>query len=185
MAVAACVWVTDTFARGITALCFCMATAMSSMLLSDARQWLTRARSASPIALEDGTAVPPTPTTANAEADAEAPAVAAKPTLISKLISFVFCTYFFVRNLFVYGVVSHDRPVLENFTAAALYILRGFEVLFTALLVLGFVAWLKKKRSDGVAEPEVAVDVPAAPVEVLFDDGVVDEKDLLKAEKKA
>jgi hypothetical protein len=185
MAVAACVWVTDTFARGLTALCFCVAIAISSMLFSDARQWLTRARSASPIALEDGTAVPPTPTTTNVETDAEAPAVPVRATLISKLIAFVFWTYFFVRNLFVYDVVSHDRPVLENFTAAALYILRGFEVLLTALLVLGFVAWLKKKRSDGVAEPEVAVGAPAAPVEVLFDDGVVDEKDLFKAEEKA
>jgi hypothetical protein len=187
MAAAACVWVTDTFARGFSALCLCMALAMFSMLLSDARQWLTRPRGASPIALEDGTAVPPTPTTANAETDAsaEAPAIAVKATLASKLFSFVSCTYFFVRNIFINDVVSLDRPVLENLADAALYILRGFEVLFAAFLVLVFVAWLKKNRSDGAAEPEVAVGAPAAPVEVLFDDGMVDEKDLLKAEEKA
>ncbi|KAJ7837226.1 hypothetical protein B0H14DRAFT_2792142 [Mycena olivaceomarginata] len=142
-----------TLTRGLTALCFCVSIAVFSMLLS-----------------ADGTAVPPTPTTANTETDAEAPTVGES--------AFVFslgpCTYFFVHNAFGNDVVSHDRPVLENLAAAALYILHGFEVL------------IKEHSDAAVAEPEVAVGAPAAPVEVLlFDDGVVGEKDLLKVEEKA
>jgi hypothetical protein len=180
---AACIWVTDTLTRGLTALCFCVSIAVFSMLLSAVRQCLTRVCGASPIALEDGTAVPPTPTTANTETDAEAPTVGES--------AFVFslgpCTYFFAHNAFGNDVVSHDRPVLENLAAAALYVLHGFEVLVAAFLVLMFVVWLKKEHSDAaVAEPEVAVGAPVAPVEVLlFDDGVVGEKDLLKVEEKA
>jgi hypothetical protein len=109
-----------------------------------------------------------------------------KAALIFKPICFISCTSFVVGNIFFKDVVSLDHPVLENLAAAALYILRGFEVMFAAILVLMFVVWHKKKRSDTAAtELEVAVGAPAAPVEVLFDDGVVDEKDLLKAEEKA
>jgi hypothetical protein len=126
--------------------------------------------------------VPSPPTTAKAVTDV--PAVAAKVTLTSKFLSFVSSTFWFVWNIFFRDVVSLDHPVLKNLAAAVLYILRGFEVLFAAFFILMFVAWLRKKRSGGAAEPEVAVGAPAAPVEVLFDDGVVDEKDLLKGESR-
>ncbi|KAJ7793182.1 hypothetical protein B0H14DRAFT_3159758 [Mycena olivaceomarginata] len=150
MAVAAWIWVIDTYTSGVTAFL------------------AYPPRGASPIALEDGTAVPPTPTTANTETDAATPAMSVKAALIFKPICFISCTSFVVGNIFFKDVVSLDHPVLENLAAAALYILRGFE------------------RSDTAAtELEVAVGAPAAPVEVLFDDGVVDEKDLLKAEEKA
>ncbi|KAJ7884662.1 hypothetical protein B0H13DRAFT_2045627 [Mycena leptocephala] len=183
MAVAAWIWVIDTYTSGVTAFCLCIAIAMSSMLVCDSLQWLTRPRGASPIALEDGTAVPPTPTTANTETDAATPAMSVKAALILKLICFISCTSFVVGNIFFKDVVSLDRPVLENLAPAALYILRGFEVMFAAILVLMFVVWHKKRRSDAAAtELEAAVGAPATPVEVLFDDGVVDEKDLLKAE---
>jgi hypothetical protein len=186
MAVAAWIWVIDTYTSGVTAFCLCIVIAMSGMLVCDARQWLTRPRGASPIALEDGTAVPLTPTTANTETDAATPAMSVKAALIFKPICFISCTSFVVGNIFFKDVVSLDHPVLENLAAAALYILRGFEVMFAAILVLMLVVWHKKKRSDTAAtELEVAVGAPAAPVEVLFDDGVVDEKDLLKAEEKA
>jgi len=171
---AAFVWVMDTASLGFTAATFCMALIMLCVFVNDAHKWLTsaRTRSASPVALEDGTAVPapaPTPTP-----DVEEPA---HLTLTSKLIYFTTSSYFFSRQILANDVVSSERPLLENLGSALLYILRGLEVLFAVYLVLVFVAWLKKR--PGAAAPEVgAAQTPAPPVEVLFEAvDVEDEKD--------
>jgi len=189
---AVCVWITDTFARGFTSLTLCMALIMLCLLGSDARGWVARVRArraspaTGPIALEDGIATP-APASTNANATAEALAakaeVATPPTLTSKLFSLISCSYFFARNLFTADVVALDRPVLDNLAAAALYILRGFEVLFAVFLVLVFVAYVKQQRAAGAA-PVPEVQAPVQPVPVLV--GVVvkvkDEKEMLKEE---
>ncbi|KAJ7144185.1 hypothetical protein C8R44DRAFT_759576 [Mycena epipterygia] len=192
---AVCVWFTETFACGFTSLTLMMAITMLSMLGSDFRGWVMRvwARRASPatgpIALEDGIATPaPAPT--DADATAEAPAAKAEattpPTITSKLVSLTSCSSFFARNLFTADVVALDRPVLDNIGATALYILRGFEVLFAVFLGLVFVAYVKQQRAAGVtAGPATEAQAPVQPVQVLVDVvvEVKDEKERLKQEE--
>ncbi|KAJ7802781.1 hypothetical protein B0H14DRAFT_2890882, partial [Mycena olivaceomarginata] len=155
-----------TLTRGLTALCFCVSIAVFSMLLSAVRQCLTRVCGASPIALEDGTPCPPTPTTANTETDAEAPTRRrVRVRLLPRPLHLLLC----LQRLRQRRRFARPPGLVRRVSRP--YVRRR----------------LKKEHSDAaVAEPEVASARPAAPVEVLlFDDGVVGEKDLLKVEEKA
>jgi hypothetical protein len=59
------------------------------------------------------------------------------------------------------GVVSLEKPLLENFGATAVYLLRGWEVVFLSVLVGMGVAWRQRQVRE-------AADAP--PAEVLFED---------------
>ncbi|KAJ7160534.1 hypothetical protein C8R43DRAFT_340973 [Mycena crocata] len=102
-----------------------------------------------------------------------------KLSALSKVASLMTST---ISSLFIFfksDTVSLDKPLLENAGAALLYILRGLEVLFVAMLFLGFVAWSRKRRSQAATEafamegPHPAAPVPS--VEVLFDESTIAE----------
>ncbi|KAK7007932.1 hypothetical protein R3P38DRAFT_3026722 [Favolaschia claudopus] len=184
----ACQWLTDAFDHGFFALCTVMAVTMLSMLVNDARLFLarvfTRRTATGPVALEDGVAVPPSPLPAAAPDAAAtedpatpAPAVQVKATIHGKIFSLLSTTYFAYRQIAREHLVALDRPVLENVGGVALYLLRGFEVLFALFLGLMFVGWMKGRRAAAAAEGDAAAAPVATEVEVLFDEAEkVDEK---------
>jgi hypothetical protein len=173
-------WFRDTLSRGFAALTFLAAIYNICSLSSDAYKWLSGLRSASPatgpIALEDGTAEPVEPTLPSgtgSEAAPETPAEAeAKPSLFGRIFSLLSCSYFFIQQWFIDGIVSLKRPLLENLGSVLLYILRGFEVLFALFLIMVFVAWVKQSSSGAAAAEGVTAAPAPAPAPVLFDDGV-------------
>ncbi|KAK7065037.1 hypothetical protein R3P38DRAFT_64876 [Favolaschia claudopus] len=189
----ACQWLTDAFDRGFFALCTVMAVTMLSMLVNDARLFLarvfTRRTATGPVALEDGVAVPPSPLPAadapvieDPAAPAPAPGVQVKATIHGKIFSLLSTTWFAYRQIAREHLVSLDRPVLENVADVALYLLRGFEVLFALFLGLMFVGYMRGKSAAAAAEGEATVLPVATEVEVLFDEAEkVDEKAEVKA----
>jgi hypothetical protein len=184
---AAFVWARNTFARGFAALTLLGAIYNICSLSSDAYKWLSGLRSTSPatgpIALEDGTAEPPVPAVPT-DTDASTEAPAPKPSVIGRIFSLASCSYYFIQQWYLDDIVSLKRPLLENLGSVLLYILRGFEVLFALFLILVFVMWMKKGSSDvAAAEGVPAAPAPAAPVQVLFDDGVPtkEEKEYMEA----
>ncbi|KAJ7870795.1 hypothetical protein B0H14DRAFT_2725363 [Mycena olivaceomarginata] len=172
----ACLRAKDITGCAFTAATFCTAIVMFSMLLNDARQWLTRARRASPartlghVALEDGTAphVPP----------------ASQSNPMSSLVSVISTTFFFTQQMFAEDVVSLKRPLRENLGSALLYILRGLRLLFPAGLIFLFVVWRKNRRA--AVEDSSAPSAASTPrIEILLEKEESVDAALVKEERGA
>ncbi|KAJ7223653.1 hypothetical protein C8J57DRAFT_1391708 [Mycena rebaudengoi] len=139
-----------------------------------------------PVELEDGLTVP------EAEVRAASPAASPSPasgiseahawtgTLLI-LILFLFSASAFVwLLLFVHhGIVSRQNSVLNNLGALALWILRGWEVVFFYGLFAALVAHVQKKRRAAAAARE------AERTEVPFEGWMLDEQDTPAPPEKA
>jgi hypothetical protein len=174
-------WLGDRIMQGYASAAFFLAVCAACSLVYDAYQWLT-GRSAeatpapapTPAELEEGAAThayrlavleaevagtlppPPPPPTSTLSTSA-----AAQATPGRKILLLVGSTAFFAWGLSADGVVSLEKPLLENFGAVAVYLLRGWEVVFLSVLVGMGVAWRQRQVRE-------AADAP--PAEVLFDD---------------
>ncbi|KAJ7115275.1 hypothetical protein C8R44DRAFT_855314 [Mycena epipterygia] len=73
----------------------------------------------------------------------------------------------FVFIIFLFNVVSVEKPLLDNIGAVLLYVLRGLGIDFAVLLVFLFGAWITK----GWRSRRRAADPPT----VLFDEGEMTE----------
>jgi hypothetical protein len=196
---AAFVWTRNRFTRGFAAFAFLGAIYNICSLSTDAYKWLSGLRSTSPatgpIALEDGTTEPPIPAVpTDTDASTEAPVFsflpslygrAPKPSVIRRIFSLASCSYYFILQWYLDDIVSLNRPLLENLGSVLLYILRGFEVLFALFLIKVFVVWMEKGSSVAAAEGVTAAPAPAAPLQILLDDGVPtkEEKEYVQVEE--
>ncbi|KAF7367796.1 hypothetical protein MSAN_00843800 [Mycena sanguinolenta] len=191
-------WIGNKGLEGLTAVIVFAWVGVLCSLLNDARRFVGRAISArmapptGPIALEEGTAIPPLPPTADDTTVSSSPAAAPKNsplTIGQKLISISSSTYFLVSQIRASirsNTISFDRPILENVWVGLKYMLRGCEVIFALLLVLMLVAAVKQQWS-GSASPAPAQSTPA-PVQVLVSVDVhvaEDEKAAIKEEEEA
>ncbi|KAJ7839001.1 hypothetical protein B0H14DRAFT_2788007 [Mycena olivaceomarginata] len=86
---------------------------------------------------------PPPPLTSTLSTSA-----AAQATPGRKILLLVGSTAFFAWGLSADGVVSLEKPLLENFGATAVYLLRGWEVVFLSVLVGMGVAWRQRQFED-------------------------------------
>ncbi|KAJ7233603.1 hypothetical protein B0H12DRAFT_1143604 [Mycena haematopus] len=164
----AIVWIRDAIDHGLATLTFLLIPVLLAALAYDAHIWLTRrhtVRRATPgtVALEEGTATPTRMLTSSRASQQPTGTVA------SKLSSLIFLTYFLMWHLFRTGIVSLERPFLENLGSALMYLLIGMPVVSTVFLVCELAVMLQKRRSAAAAAR--AITLPAGPlVEVLFDD---------------
>ncbi|KAJ7232457.1 hypothetical protein B0H12DRAFT_1239654 [Mycena haematopus] len=163
---AAIVWLRDAIDHGLATMTFLLIPVLLGALAYDAHIWLTRrrtARRATPgtVALEGGTATPMLTSSHAAQQPTG--------TVASKLLSLLSFTYFLMWHLFRTGIVSLERPFLENLGSALMYLLSGMPVVITVFWICVFVDLLHKRRSAATAAQ--ANTLPAGPlVEVLFDD---------------
>ncbi|KAF8185312.1 hypothetical protein K438DRAFT_1765958 [Mycena galopus ATCC 62051] len=166
-------WVTDTTSRAFAALTFCVAVTILGIFVKDAFKWLTRGRSdLGPVALEDGSAAPPSYAT-NAET---APPITLHLNLTAQLVLLVSSSAFFLQQ--ISPTVSLQRPLTENLSAAFLYILRGLEVLFSASVVLAILVWLRKPlAAEGVAADGSLVQSAEVP-KVALAEGEMNSKEI-------
>jgi hypothetical protein len=170
-------WIVDKSWRGFTTATFFVALYPLFSVLNDARVYLAglyRARrnaGRGPIALENGTpsSSPPTRSASTAESkfmDRTGP----------KVSTFFSCAFFFSRA----EVVVLERPLRENLTVLAVFLLRGLVILcivFLALFLVLLVVELVKQRSrtgrsrsrTDDALPEVATQTSTSPAEVLIE----------------
>ncbi|KAJ6505444.1 hypothetical protein C8R45DRAFT_1070145 [Mycena sanguinolenta] len=183
-------WLGDKGIQGITAVIVFAWVAVLCSLLNDARKFVGRVISArmapptGPIALEEGTVVPPLPTTTDDAIAPSSPASAPKNasmTVGQKLISVSWSTYFLVSHSIRTGTVSLQRPILENVWAELKYVFRGCEVVFALFLVLMLVAAVKQRWSDSAA----SAPAPSAPAPVVsVDVHVADDEKASITEKE-
>ncbi|KAJ7802966.1 hypothetical protein B0H14DRAFT_1650379 [Mycena olivaceomarginata] len=185
MAVAAWIWVIDTYTSGVTAFCLCIAIAMSGMLVCDARQWLTRPAARVPSPSKMAPPCPPLPPPLIPRPMLRPlpcrsrPRSSSSPSASSLAPPSLSVTSSSRTSFHSTTQCSRTSPLQRCTSCAGLRSCSPRSSSSCSSLA-------QEKRSDTAAtELEVAVGAPAAPVEVLFDDGVVDEKDLLKAEEKA
>ncbi|KAJ7193421.1 hypothetical protein GGX14DRAFT_478115 [Mycena pura] len=178
-------WAKDMLAQGFTTLCILAAVIVVLSLVYDLKRWLTRtpppAPAPTPSALEEGTA--PAPSHPPAEAAAASPpdhapeseSDAAQVSITNKLLSLVSTGWLVWYEFRRRGILSREKPPLENGRAALLFVFRGLEVLLVGLvllvlLVLVAVVWLrvrKRPRASGAEGGE-----PASPAETFFDEEV-------------
>ncbi|KAJ6505503.1 hypothetical protein C8R45DRAFT_550218 [Mycena sanguinolenta] len=170
-------WLGDKGLQGLTAVIVFAWAAVLCSLLNDVRKFVGRvicARMApptGPIALEEGTVVPPLPTTTDDATAPSSPTAAPKNapmTVGQKLISIFSSTYFLVsqiRSSIRTNTISLERPILENLWTGLKYVLRGCEVLFALFLMLMLVAAVKQQWTESIV-PAPAPSAPA-PVQVL------------------
>ncbi|KAJ7848087.1 hypothetical protein B0H13DRAFT_2404737 [Mycena leptocephala] len=188
---AAFVWAGSRFTRGFAAFTFLCAIYNIVALFNHTYKWLSGLRSTSPatrpLALEDGTAQPSAPAvTAGTDAATEAPKRSVIRSVIGRIVSLASCSYYFIQQWYLDDIVSLNRSLLENLGSVLLYILRGFEVLFALFLIKVFVVWMEKGSSDvAAAEGVTAAPAPAAPLQILLDNGVPtkEEKEFIQVEK--
>ncbi|KAJ6505462.1 hypothetical protein C8R45DRAFT_1070155 [Mycena sanguinolenta] len=176
-------WLGDKGIQGLTAVIVFAWVAVLCSLLNDARKFVGRVISArmapptGPIALEEGTVVPPLPTTTDDAIPPSSPASAPKNasmTVGQKLISVSWST---IRT----GTISLQRPILENVWAELKYVFRGCEVVFALFLVLMLVAAVKQRWSDSAA----SAPAPSAPAPVVsVDVHVADDEKASITEKE-
>ncbi|KAJ7474031.1 hypothetical protein FB451DRAFT_1247688 [Mycena latifolia] len=180
-------WVIDRYLQGLAVLILLAVVFALGSLISDARLWLTGARkptpSPTPADLEDGTATPLRDLealeaeVAGAGAEAPAPELSEISTT-RKLIALFTGTIIISYQIYDSGVVSLEKPALDNVAAVLVYLLRGLEILFVGLLLLICAACCtKNRRRSGFATTGVAT-TPASPTAVLFDDGTAAAEDL-------
>ncbi|KAJ7268942.1 hypothetical protein C8J57DRAFT_1716977 [Mycena rebaudengoi] len=177
-------WAGDKIQQGLTSLTFFIAFATACHLSVSAYLWIagtsapTTASTPTSVELEDGLAV--------LEAEVEAAPPAASPSLASgiseahawtrtllMLMLFLFSASVFVLLLlFVHhGIVSRQNSVLNNIGALAVWILRGWEVVFFYGLFAALVAYVQKKRRSAAATRE------AERTEVPFEGWMLEEQD--------
>ncbi|KAJ6568925.1 hypothetical protein B0H19DRAFT_1134239 [Mycena capillaripes] len=180
-------WAGNKFMQGLASGAFFFAVCFACWLVSDAYRWLTGASaetSSTPspthAELEDGTVSPMHELEVlEAEVAGAQPPIVPKstsaftPTTGGKLTALLVCGIFF--EFYIYGVVSREKPLMENVSAALLYILRGWEVIFFAFVVLLLGAWVVKSRSAAAA-------AATPPVELLFE-GILPEDELPTAKE--
>jgi len=183
-----CAWAGDKAKQGLASLTFLFAVAAACQLTLNAYRWITDASAPAPApapptpaALEEGLTVlevevgpapshalpsPSSGTTTSSNAISGAHATTGGLILIVLLSTLFFVWQFFFvhRN----EIISPARPVLENVGAAALWILRGWEVVFVAGMVAAAVGWVRKKR---------AAALEAEPTNVLFEGGLTEEEE--------
>ncbi|KAJ7852253.1 hypothetical protein B0H13DRAFT_2398764 [Mycena leptocephala] len=120
------------------------------------------------------------------DAATEAPKRSVIRSVIGRIVSLASCSYYFIQQWYLDDIVSLNRSLLENLGSVLLYILRGFEVLFALFLIKVFVVWMEKGSSDvAAAEGVTAAPAPAAPLQILLDNGVPtkEEKEFIQVEK--
>ncbi|KAJ7601944.1 hypothetical protein DFH06DRAFT_1399791 [Mycena polygramma] len=140
-------WTAETCTLGFTAIMFILALITFCALILDIHKFLA----AEPIALDDHIATmavqtsPPIPyTMVN---------LLEPPTFIGKVFIILCLTYFVQVQWNYKHVVSMQRPLLDNLSAAALYLLQGAGVVCIVLFLL-LVIWRIRKpwaRSTGAA----------------------------------
>jgi hypothetical protein len=86
-----------------------------------------------------------------------------------KILLLFISAAFFDWQFFTTGVISLEQLPLENVAAAALCVLRGWEVVFVFGVVAMAVAWQKQQRQ---------VELDMAPTEVLLEGTLPDEEQL-------
>ncbi|KAJ6543806.1 hypothetical protein B0H10DRAFT_2134052 [Mycena sp. CBHHK59/15] len=179
----ACAWAGDKIQQGLTSLTFFIAFAATCHLSISAYRWITgtsapttaSAPTPTPVELEDGLAV------LEAEVGPAPPAASPSPASgISEALILLLCSAsaFVWLLLFVHhGIVSRQNSVLKNIGAVALWILRGWEVVFFYGLFTALVAYVQKKRRSAAREAE--------PTEVPFEGWVLEEQDTPAPPEKA
>ncbi|KAF7367789.1 hypothetical protein MSAN_00843100 [Mycena sanguinolenta] len=178
------VWITDTGSHALAAVMSCLALAMLGLLMKDAYKGLARALSTNPtgpIALEDGTAVP-TATGSTPNAGVETPQRTQLPlTATRKLLLLFIFSSFCTQQFFLSGVVSVNRPLLQNIGAALMFILRGFQVLqllYPAFMIVVAITMIKKRRAERAAAQAGNAQVPGVDV---GDEKAVDVEEKIEA----
>ncbi|KAJ7726558.1 hypothetical protein DFH07DRAFT_970443 [Mycena maculata] len=167
-------WATDKAQEGLIVACLIFTLYFIHSLFVNLRTWLARAPPAAPATptdLESGTAaatlidvVPAAPAVPEADVPAKSP-VAGKIAVLL-LNAYAVAQYFYLNS-----IVSPSAPLLQNIGAALAFVLRGLEVLFVAVLLLAFVAWLKRPTPAAL---------PTGPIEVsvVVEETVVSDADV-------
>ncbi|KAJ7615215.1 hypothetical protein DFH06DRAFT_1484012 [Mycena polygramma] len=181
-------WAGDKFLEGLASGAFLVAACMACSLTGDAYRWLTGAHTEestpTPAQLEAGTASRDLHELEVLEAEVAGtePPVASTPTAPGiekiklttgrKIWTLLTSSVVFGYQFFQQGIVSPETPLLDNVSATLLYILRGWEVIFVAFLLLMLGAYVAKSRSRSAAAAEAV-----APAEVLFEGTLPEEEE--------
>ncbi|KAJ7767864.1 hypothetical protein DFH07DRAFT_954756 [Mycena maculata] len=192
-------WAGDKLLQGLIVVCLFGTIVFLHLLFSDFRQWLARtptvAPASTPTDLESGTAAAPDLIVLDTEVGTTKPAAVTPsssapegPTTTRKIVSLVLNSWVVINYFLTHDIMSLKKSLMENVGATLLFVLRGLEVIFVALLLLGFVAWLVKSKPDspsGEAATVVLTAPAAAPVEVLVmvEETVVEVVPASKGEK--
>ncbi|KAJ6605355.1 hypothetical protein DFH09DRAFT_1300086 [Mycena vulgaris] len=174
-------WAGETYLQGLAALAFLGAGCILSLL---AYKWFTRAKEATPAPvptpteLEDGTA-----SSSLAEPEAETEVAAEEPTTpkeakaketepITALILFSFSmAFFFATQVYIARIISLQKPFFENAVVVCAWLLRGFEILLVAVILLIAYRYVLLRVRARAAAAAAAAPTPAP---VLLDDGAVE-----------
>jgi len=192
-----CLWVAEKLLNGFAVLSLIVVVVTIVVGLNQAYTWLTSRRpeavgavpaTPTPAELEDGTA--PTPTLIDLEETA-VPAAATTPSpksgKLATVLSLALNTYVVVNYILTNDVVSLQKPVLENVAAALMFVLRGLEVIFVALLLVGVLGVCLHKRRARAPASAPGTELPTTAPAVVSNEAVavvVVETPLSKEEKE-
>ncbi|KAJ7835124.1 hypothetical protein B0H14DRAFT_2797199 [Mycena olivaceomarginata] len=161
------VWIVDSAANGFVVFSLLMSLNMLRILVKDGFSRLSGSGTTPrPITLEDGTAEPaPTPAVPASSTDPDAMVdVFAVPSTTGKIFCVICYGYTFIQQAFLKGVMSLQRPLLDNVGSTLMFILRGAQVLGAAALVALLVTLVKRRSTaaEAVQAPatSIVIEVP-------------------------
>ncbi|KAJ7615201.1 hypothetical protein DFH06DRAFT_1239811 [Mycena polygramma] len=138
-------WTAEICTLGFTAIMFILALITFCALILDIHKFLVSLCSAEPITLDDQHitwAAETSPATSSTMVNLLEP-----PTFLGKIFIFLCLPYFVQVQWKHKHIGSMQRPLLENLSAAALYLLQGAGAVCVVTALLFIIWWIRKPRA--------------------------------------